>query len=59
MEILLEIAGWIHYVGLAALVAFAGSVAMITAGEILQNQMREDSQAGSVSMGEPVGGGAL
>jgi hypothetical protein len=41
------------------LVAFAGSVAVITAGEILRNQMPEESQAGSVSVGEPVGGGAL
>jgi hypothetical protein len=59
MEILLEITGWIHYVGLAALVAFAGSVAMITTGEILRNQMPEESQAGSVSVGDLVEGGAL
>ena len=59
MEILLEITGWIHYVALAAVVAFAGSLVISTVGELLQRSLREGSRSGSVSVGDPLGGSAL
>jgi hypothetical protein len=59
METLLEITGWIHYIGLAALVAFAGGLVVSTVGELLQEYLRDGKLAGSASTQESVKGGAL
>ena len=59
METLLEITGWIHYVGLAALVVYAGGLVVSTLNELLQEYLREGKLAGSATMQESVNDGAL
>jgi hypothetical protein len=58
METLLEITGWIHYVGLAALVVYAGGLVVSVVGDVLQEYWREGKLTGSASLQESVKDGA-
>ena len=59
METYLEIAYFVQFLALGAVVAIAGALVLSTVYELLQNKMRQADVVGSVSWQEIVRGSAL